>query len=173
MTLRVRVPPWILMYNSVQILPLTNKQIERFWAKVQIRRWNQCWYWQGKNSRYGCAWIHGHVIGAHRVAYAIATGKDPGELMVCHSCDDKLCVNPRHLWLGTHEDNMADMDIKGRRRQPDQRGEKNNSSRLTRKQVNQIRKLYTTKKYTFMQLASRFNVSYVTIHHIVTRKTWK
>ena len=161
------------MKKPKPILPLTDKDYRRFWKKVQKRRWNQCWYWVGKKARYGLFYLRGGHIGAHRVAYAISTGENPGDLYVCHSCDNQLCVNPRHLWLGTHSDNMADMDAKGRRVFRDQTGEKNPTAKLTQKQVNQIRKLRATKRFTYYELADMFNVSYVMIHQIVTKKTWR
>lgn len=169
----VRVPRPVLNMAKL-IKPFTDKAIQRFWKKVQKRRWNQCWIWQGPvGSRgYGCFKFSCVNWQAHRIAYYLYYNEDPGDFCVCHSCDVPLCVNPRHLWLGTHTDNMQDMITKGRRVQPNVHGEKNPSSKLTQKQVNQIRKLYTTKKYTYMQLAEKFNVSYVTIHHIVTHKTW-
>lgn len=172
----VRVPPPILntMKKALPILPLTDKDHHRFWKKVQRRRWNQCWIWMGKKSRYGLFYLSGGgYVGAHRASYTIATGLDPGEMQVCHTCDNPLCVNPRHLWLGTDLDNIADMDKKGRRVNKGAPGEKNVHAKLTQKQVNRIRYLRATKNYTYYKLAGMFDVSLVTIHHIVTGKTWR
>lgn len=79
------------------------------------KRTPTCWLWVGyKHSQgYGRLKINGKMVLAHRVAYALSQG-DPGELDVLHSCDNPACVNPDHLSLGTHQDNMDDMNAKGR-----------------------------------------------------------
>lgn len=108
---------------------LAERQVEdlaaaqaRFWAKVQMGRAGDCWLWRasvGRNgygqftwaSRYG----RQRPVGAHRVAYELTRGLIVGEAMlVCHTCDTPLCVNPSHLFLGTQTDNMQDASAKGR-----------------------------------------------------------
>jgi HNH endonuclease len=83
-----------------------------FWDNV--RKTDNCWIWAGHidSEGYGeCS----HGKSAHRVAYKLATGQDPGESFVLHKCDTPACVRPDHLFLGTHLDNVRDMDAKGRR----------------------------------------------------------
>lgn len=92
---------------------------KRFWSRVDKRGPDECWEWRGARNENGYGWLNtvaSPSMLANRVAYHFATGIDPGPLLVCHSCDNPPCCNPRHLWLGTHSDNMADMHAKGRRR---------------------------------------------------------
>ena len=88
----------------------------RFWAKVEVKRNEECWPWlayTGHNG-YGQFFLEtGWPWGAHRVAYLLVVG-DPKGMCVCHSCDNKICCNPSHLWIGTYADNNKDMTIKNR-----------------------------------------------------------
>lgn len=87
-----------------------------FWDKVERNPLTDCLEWTGRMGRdgYGKLKIKGKEKRAHRVAYQIGYGLDPKELFVCHKCDNPKCVNPQHLFLGTHTDNMQDMLRKGR-----------------------------------------------------------
>ena len=91
---------------------MTRKNItERFWSKV--RKTDTCWIWtaglQGSNG-YGYFRISeqdGNVV-AHRYSYELSNGLIPSGMLVCHTCDNPQCVNPNHLWLGSHKDNSCD-----------------------------------------------------------------
>lgn len=89
--------------------------IERFWKYV--KKTNTCWNWTGGflQSGYGIFTINNKIVRAHRFSYELHKNKIPVNLNVCHSCDNPKCVNPSHLWLGTHKENMDDMMRKGRK----------------------------------------------------------
>lgn len=95
----------------------TNEPIrKRFWKKVIILGCDECWIWTSSRHRqgYGTFSINNECNLAHRVAFELRFGKISDGLDVLHSCDNPPCVNPYHLFLGTHNDNMRDMIKKGR-----------------------------------------------------------
>ncbi len=110
---------------------------------------------------------------AHRVAYRAAYGAIPEGMFVCHKCDNRACVNPEHLFIGTHADNMADMDAKGRRRNvgPDKalRGQRHPNNKLTQEQALTIRSSRGNPEVT----AAQFGVSASLVNKIRYGKNWK
>lgn len=145
--------------------------IARFWSKVKTGGLDQCWIWQGsKRGQYGGLMFRGKRDGAHRVSYLINCGEIPEGIDVLHRCDNPLCVNPAHLFLGTHADNMHDMKMKGRAKAP--RGERANAGKLTAAEVLQIRELLKIG-LTHREIAACFGVSQVAVTNIHTGATWK
>ena len=90
--------------------------MKRFWDKVKIAGPDECWEWKaGKNtSGYGWFSFNGTQITSNRMVWLLINGEIPNGMCVCHKCDNPSCVNPDHLFLGTHLDNMKDKSIKGR-----------------------------------------------------------
>lgn len=89
---------------------------ERFWQKIDIRGEDECWEWQGaieKRDGYGRCTV-GKEGRAHRAAWMLTNGPIPAGLIICHHCDNRKCCNPRHLFLGSHQDNQRDKWRKGR-----------------------------------------------------------
>jgi hypothetical protein len=91
----------------------------RFWSKVRIpdvpRHENLCWLWTGSTAKgYGQVKIDKTVYRCHRVAYELFNGEVPEGMGILHACDNPLCVNPRHLRPGTHQENMTDKKVRDR-----------------------------------------------------------
>lgn len=118
---------------------------KRFWEKAPLTRNNdECWEWQGSfnSTGYGQIGIKGKKFSSHRLSWLVNRGAIPSGLCVCHHCDNRRCVNPNHLFLGTKKDNLDDMDQKGRRITPPRpSGEANPAARLSDRQVEEIREL--------------------------------
>jgi len=143
---------------------------ERFEKKVLKKEENECWEWQGAigSSGYGVIdEIPGKQIGSHRASWLIYRGQIPEGIHVLHTCDNRKCVNPNHLFLGTLLDNTQDCNLKGRQA----KGEKNGKSKLTEADVRQI--LLLDKSFTNTCIARRFNVGADVISRIRSRKAWK
>lgn len=169
---------------------MDDRTLARFWSKVNkdgpipVHRpeLGKCWVWTAclgtsGYGRFGIGGRAGGTVYAHHAAWDFSFGKRDKSLWVLHRCDNPACVNPRHLFLGTHDQNMADMMNKGRssRGKPRAyaRGESNKHSRLTEENVREIRARFASGDATRRTLASEFGVSYVTIDAIVHGKTWR
>ena len=157
---------------SKHIPELTDRQLRNFWLKIDKRGPNDCWPWLGRRTPQGYGQFRLHPAGtfkATRVAYYLATGKQPGPLCVCHKCDNPGCCNPAHFFLGTRADNAADRDAKGRGWSPLLKGVDHWRAKLTEKQVLEIRASGAKQSV----LAARYGVNQPAIHKIKTRKRWK
>lgn len=148
--------------------------LNRFECK--INKTDTCWLWTASTTRGGYGHIRGKVNGkwsmlrAHRLAYILYKGAIPEGSLVCHSCDNRLCVNPDHLFLGSALDNNIDCINKGRKgfgRNPNH----NHLSLTLAKKVRYVK--LKNPKLTYKQLGKLFNTSASQVHRIVTNKIWK
>lgn len=144
----------------------------KFMQKVALIPFHSCWEWTGTrfNSGYGRFFDrHFKTQLAHRIAYQIFKGEVLDNLIVMHSCDNKTCVNPQHLFSGTNKDNTQDMISKGRKYP--QLGSTNPQSSLDETQVLKIRAEYNAGAVQ-QQLAVKFGVTPANVNLIIKRKIW-
>ena len=142
----------------------------RFWAKV--RKSNRCWEWIGtiaQGTGYG-DFYDGKRWSTHRYSWALHIGPIPSGLCVLHSFDNRRCVRPDHLFLGTKRQNSQDMAMKGRHRVPALKGQDHGEAKLTDAQVLAIRTRY--KRGNGLSLARQYGVSPSLVSLIVRRKAW-
>lgn len=149
----------------------TAKDIDRFWDKVDCS--GECWEWIASigSTGYGQFAKNNMPQKAHRVAWIITYGDIPSNLQVLHSCDNRKCVRPDHLFLGTQLDNMRDMISKGRSNHPPNLGEKHGMAKLSTQDVIAIRQLRGQK--TYKAIAEEFGVATSTIGMIMTGDNWR
>ena len=142
---------------------------ERLWLKV-IKNENGCWLYTGgkTGSGYGVLTKNNKPVLVHRLSYNIHFGDIPPGLCVCHKCDNPLCVNPEHLFLGTHDANMKDKMKKGRAIV--NQGSKHPLSKLTEENVREIKSLFGKVKQ--IDIAEKFKVSIATINDIKHHRGW-
>lgn len=149
----------------------SRKTLYRFWRKIRITE--QCWMWTGCCDACGYGRVHVErgglkVTKASRLSWMIHFGPIPNGMHVLHKCDNPPCVNPNHLWLGTHKDNMDDRDRKGRVRH----GETAGMAKLTRAQVREIKERLKHREFQ-THIARQYGVSPHAIWQIANNLTWK
>jgi hypothetical protein len=144
------------------------RTIEHFWDRAKFNPINQCLEWQyGLNSGYGyITWKQRNWL-AHRFAYTIYFGSIVDELFVLHKCDNKLCINPAHLYLGDHQANMNDAIARGRF---NPKGEGNKSAKITGEIVKEIRIL--RPHFTLRELGFKFKLTQTQLCGICKRRYW-
>lgn len=144
---------------------------ERLWLRVNVADPGSCWEWQGTVNSHGYGTIRDHCLsrGCHVVAYESRVGPVPSGLMVCHTCDNRKCCNPSHLFLGTALDNNRDRVRKGRCNSA--RGRATGHAKLTEHDAALIRLLVSlgARQRPFCRL---FDVSPMAINAVVHRRTW-
>ena len=145
---------------------------ERFFKHVKKTR--TCWLWMGFSDTrggYGRTTVvtdgKRRLVPAHRASWEIHFGPIPYGMMVCHICDVPRCVNPKHLFLGTNEDNTADRVVKGR----SARGEHSGVAVLTPNKVRAIRAAVRAGRSMY-SLAHEFDCGETTIRHVMQGRTW-
>lgn len=172
------------LYNQIKMGRVKVNQ----YSKPELRFWKnvnkdgpihpvhgQCWVWTGwtTESGYGRFRIGNQVvIGVHCWSYEEFIGPVPHDICVLHRCDNRSCVRPAHLFLGTNQDNSQDMVDKARQA----KGETNGNSKLTEEDVREIRRRYcrwSQSRSNLRELMYEFGVAKAAIQNILSRKTWK
>lgn len=143
------------------------------WSEI-VRRddLGACWEWRGSRYPNGYGAVstpEGGVQGVHRSSYEVFVGSIPAGMLVCHKCDNRICLNPAHFFLGTHADNTADMTAKGR----DMHGVKSITAKLTEKQVIEIRARAAAGGIFQRELAAKYGVSRATIGRVLSGQSFR
>jgi hypothetical protein len=143
--------------------------MKKFFNKIKINPINKCWEWQGykDSDGYGYRTVNYKTYIAHRWSYEYYKGPIPKDMLIRHLCHNTSCVNPNHLEIGTHRDNMDDMLNANRQAS----GIKCARSKLNDIQILEIRNLYPS--HTISKIAKLYGVTQSNISAIIRKKTWK
>jgi hypothetical protein len=144
---------------------------ERFWEKVDVLGESECWLWLGSLDTRGYGTIGANcgrpLLRAHRVSFELEVGVIPDGHVVCHACDNRACVNPRHLFAATQRENVLDMVRKGRRHSSV--GDRNPSAKLRSDQVIAIRH----DRRRSREICAEYGISSSTLLSIKRHETWR
>ncbi len=146
----------------------------RFTMRVVVQA-NGCWLWTGGvSAETGYGIFHfkkGWIMSAHRASWILHHQAVPEGLKVLHKCDNRRCVSPTHLWVGTQKENMHDMHSKGRARKAV--GEQAGKAKLTAPQVLEMRRLHTEEGWGCTRLGRLFGVTEQSVMAIIRRQSWR
>lgn len=147
-------------------------EIKRFLMRVEKGGSSKCWPWTGSRLKVGWhgQWRNqaGAIEPTHRAAWRLFVGEIPDGLFVLHKCDNPICCNPGHLFLGTQSDNMKDMWAKKRARPQTRRGQDHPLAKLTDEEVLEIRE----STASVVELAAKYRVTRTTITDVQRRRIW-
>ena len=159
--------------------PKPKRLADRIMAHVQFEANTGCWLWDGARDAAGYGRIlrgsartKRRMASAHRASWLAFMDSEPGALHVLHRCDTPACVNPAHLFLGTHQENIADCVAKGRARRVPVTGATHPNAKLTDAEVTTIRELAASGNASQREMAAVFGVSQGHISNIV-RNVWR
>ncbi len=159
-------------YHRRTIPEISESLADHFWGKVDIRTPEECWLWKAGafNRGYGAFAIGYSQWPASRIAFVLQYGAwaIPGNIFVLHRCDNPLCCNPDHLFIGTAKENAEDCVGKDR----SARGERHTLAKLSEEKVITIRSLIKNGEAKPMELARRYGVDIALISRVVRRKSW-
>lgn len=152
---------------------MPSKSARFSWDRVQHGSPGACWPWQGCVNRwgYGDCQLDGVRMNASRAAWIETHGQPAPGRVVCHRCDNPICCNPRHLFLGTQADNLADCRQKGRSRCRSGASHHRATAKITEAEVSTIRALVASG-LSQSEVGRRVGIHSSTICRIVNRKSW-
>ena len=141
---------------------ISSDEISRFWSKVDIKEKDDCWIWtagtvKGGYGLFGCQ--------AHRIAYTLSVGPIPEGLEVLHKCDNPPCCNPNHLFTGTQQDNIKDMDSKGRRKSVENKYDSNLLERI-------LVEYYETN-ISYRGIEIKYGVGRCTLYNLLNKERYR
>jgi len=179
---------------------MEDADFEKYKFMKKVEKEEKCWIFKGglnakKPKGYGVAYYKGNRILAHRLSYQLYIGDIPNGMYVLHNCpngDNRACVNPDHLWLGTYKDNSIDAMKKGRltkvwgrkktqeeidkiqknRKIPNQKGERHNRAKLKEFQVLEIREKLSNK-VKYKEISKEYGIDICSISDIKFKRTWR
>ncbi len=175
--------------RKLQAGDFTNRDVAKLYSRVARMGRSQCWQWSGytNNRGYGVMYFQGQygkatggrivrgrgMLYVHRVAWALTNGVAPSDKLVCHKCDNPICVNPEHLFLGDHRANTQDMMKKGRGKYKTLKGENSPAHKITERDVVHIRRQYSEGGITQAALAECYGIDSSAVSLIIRRKNWR
>jgi hypothetical protein len=153
--------------------------IVQFWSRMDMSGGRDaCWEWRGSTGKngYGNLNFRGRVVNAHRLAFQQVNGALAEGLFVLHRCDNRRCCNPRHLYAGTHAQNMCDMVERDRAYRgggPPRPGTKNPMAKLNEAIVAELRARYEAGGVTIKELAKEVGIHHGTMGQCIRGETWR
>lgn len=162
----------IKIWTPEEVKSLTPK---RFWSKIKFGEPDECWEWQGTKFIQGYALFYVNDIKktflcrkAHRYLFMCLCGAMPANIFVCHSCDNRCCCNPNHLFAGTNQDNMADKIKKGRQL----KGSKTRWAKLAEVDIPEVRRRIANGEY-HKDIGKSYGLTSQSISSIKIGRSWK